>query len=176
MVRGLFTNPTVRNLLAVDLSPGETVDAVTGERLPLWIAAKRYAARGTPVVIVAGERYGTGSSRDWAAKGASLLGARAILAMSFERIHRSNLINMGILPLRLPCDAHPSALGLGLGDRIGIDTPETIQPRAIVRGTICRADGTTRPLELRAEVETGLEAQVLNAGGMLPMLLRSKGA
>jgi aconitate hydratase len=175
MLRGLFTNPTVRNLLAEGIAPGETIDDITGERLPLWRAAQRYADRGAPVVIVAGERYGAGSSRDWAAKGASLLGARAVLAASFERIHRSNLINMGILPLRLPERVHPTSLGLAISDRIEIDAAsDRLTPRATVRGRIRRADGTAEPLTLHAEIDTQLELEVLRAGGMLPMLLRSE--
>src|SRR6185437_11522460 len=99
MLRGLFTNRSVRNLLGGGISPGATIHARSGDELPLWRAAERYAAEDTPVVIVAGERYGMGSSRDWAAKGVALLGVRAVLALGFERIHRSNLIGMGVVPL-----------------------------------------------------------------------------
>jgi aconitate hydratase len=97
MLRGLFTNKSVRNLLASDLAPGTTIHAGSGERMALWRAAERYAEEGRSTVLFAGERYGMGSSRDWAAKGVALLGVRAVLALGFERIHRSNLIGMGIL-------------------------------------------------------------------------------
>src|SRR6185295_3832838 len=104
MVRGLFTNKTVKNLLDPALKPGQTMHMPSGDILPLWDAAERYRAEGVPVILLAGDRYGMGSSRDWAAKGVALLGVRAVLAAGFERIHRSNLVNMGVLPLRLPKD------------------------------------------------------------------------
>ena len=172
MLRGLFTNPTVRNLLGEGIPPGSTV-MNDGETLPLWRAAARYAEAGQPVVIVAGERYGMGSSRDWAAKGASLLGARAVLASSFERIHRSNLVNMGVLPLRLPAERHPSLLNLRVADRIEIDAPAgRLTPRAMVPVTLWRADGSAERFEARAEIETALELRVLRAGGIIPMILQ----
>lgn len=123
MLRGLFTNRTVVNHLAPGAPAGHTVFAPTGELLPAWRAAARYAEAGLPVVIVAGERYGNGSSRDWAAKGAQLLGARAVLANSFERIHRANLVGMGVVPLRLPPEWRPEALGIPPDDviELGLD-------------------------------------------------------
>ena len=131
MVRGLFTNSSVRNLLSPGIAPGSTIHVGSGEHLPLWRAAERYANEGASVVVVAGERYGMGSSRDWAAKGVALLGARAVLASSFERIHRSNLIGMGILPLRLSPEQHPHNLLLAPGDQIVIDAePDRISPAA----------------------------------------------
>ena len=116
-MRGLFTNRSVRNLLCPEAPPGWTVHVPSGEPLPLYRAAERYRAEGVPTIIVAGRHYGAGSSRDWAAKGTALLGARAVLANSFERIHRSNLIGMGVLPLELPAEHHPSSLALQPGDR-----------------------------------------------------------
>jgi aconitate hydratase len=173
MVRGLFTNKTVRNLLGDAIPAGSTIHAPTGEILPLWRAAALYRAAGQAVVIVAGERYGMGSSRDWAAKGANLLGARAVLAVSFERIHRSNLVNMGVLPLLLPADHHPARLSLRPGDRIEIDAPaEGLVPRADVPVAIHRADGGVGKFMVRAAVETGLEVQVLKKGGIIPMILQ----
>ena len=173
MVRGLFTNKTVRNLLGEGIPPGSTVFAPTGEVMPLWRAAERYKSEGHSVVIVAGERYGMGSSRDWAAKGASLLGARAVLASSFERIHRSNLVNMGVLPLRLPSDRDPSALALHPGDRLQVDAPaERLQPRTNVPVTILRADGSSETIFTQAAVETSLEVEVLAAGGVIPLILQ----
>lgn len=108
MVRGLFTNKSVVNLLDPSLPAGQTRYQPTGEAMSLFDAAQRYEKDGRSVVIVAGERYGMGSSRDWAAKGAGLLNARAILAVGFERIHRSNLIGMGVLPVKLPDGARRS--------------------------------------------------------------------
>ncbi len=176
MLRGLFTNPTVRNLLGEAIAPGQTIHAPSGETMALWRAAERYREAASPVVIVAGERYGTGSSRDWAAKGANLLGARAVLAASFERIHRSNLVHMGVLPLRLPEGMHPATMALRPGDRIEVDA-RAIAPRAPVAAAIHRAGGGIEPFTVRADVETGLEAQVLERGGIIPLILsRAAGA
>lgn len=175
MLRGLFTNASVRNLLSEGIAAGNTIDRGTGEQLSLWQAARRYANRAEPVIIVAGERYGTGSSRDWAAKGVSLLGVRAVVASSFERIHRSNLVNMGILPLRLPEGMHSAMLGLSVEDRFEINAEDQLlAPRSLVTGAIVRADGTTEHLTFHAEIETRLELEVLRSGGMIPMLLRSQ--
>jgi aconitate hydratase len=175
MLRGLFTNRTVRNLLGEAIPPGSTLMTTGGTPLPLWRAAARYAETGQAVVIVAGDRYGMGSSRDWAAKGASLLGARAVLAASFERIHRSNLVNMGILPLRLPADRHPSTLALAPEDRIEIDAPaDTLTPRATVPVAIHRRDGGVERFAAAAQVETALELSVLRAGGIIRLILAAK--
>jgi len=173
MVRGLFTNKSVRNLLDPQIAPGFTIHAGSGEHLPLFRAAERYADDGASVVVVAGERYGMGSSRDWAAKGVALLGARAVLASSFERIHRSNLIGMGVLPLRLPADRHPTGLHLQPGDQIVIDAdPGMISPRCAVPVTIRYASGTTETFIATAAVETGLEVELLRGGGVIPLILQ----
>jgi aconitate hydratase len=173
MVRGLFTNKSVRNLLDPQIAPGFTVHVGSGEHLSLYRAAERYADEGASVVVVAGERYGMGSSRDWAAKGVALLGARAVLASSFERIHRSNLIGMGILPLRLPAERHPTNLHLRPGDRIEIDTdPVRIGPRRPIPVTIRRASGATETFVATAAIETDLEVEILRCGGIIPLILR----
>jgi aconitate hydratase len=173
MVRGLYTNKAVRNLLAKGLAPGDTIHAPSGEVMPLWQAGDRYRRDGEAVVIVAGERYGMGSSRDWAAKGASLLGARAVLALGFEGIHRSNLINMGVLPLRLPADRRPEALKLKPGDRIEIKAdPGALEPRAEIAVAIHYAGGIVDRFIAIAAVETRLEVEVLVGGGAIPLLLQ----
>uniref|UniRef100_UPI003101A6F5 aconitate hydratase AcnA n=1 Tax=Neorhizobium sp. EC2-8 TaxID=3129230 RepID=UPI003101A6F5 len=173
MVRGLFTNRTVRNMLAHDLPPGSTVHWPSKRVVPLWRAADQYAADNQPVVIVAGERYGMGSSRDWAAKGASLLGARAVLALSFERIHRSNLIGMGILPMRIPAEYAPEFLELAAGDLIEIDAdPSLIEPRCPITVTIKRNGGAAFSFTAIAAIETIAEVDILKAGGILPLILR----
>jgi aconitate hydratase len=172
MIRGLFTNRSAKNLLAPGIAPGSTIHAGSGEQLPLWRAAERYASQGASSVIVAGERYGMGSSRDWAAKGVALLGIRAVLALGFERIHRSNLIGMGILPLRIPAEMSPARLKLGPGDTIEIDAaPELIEPRGIIRVLIHRASGARASFDVAAAIETSLGVETLKAGGMLPMIL-----
>lgn len=172
MLRGLFTNRSVRNLLDVTLPPGYTRYAGDAAVLPLWQAAERYRATGSPVVVVAGERYGAGSSRDWAAKGLWLLGVRAVLALSFERIHRSNLVGMGILPLRLPATLGPSELGLKPEDIVEIDArPESISPRGSVPVVIQRRGEVRLRFVATAQIETALEQELLRGGGMLPHII-----
>ena len=134
------------------------------------MGGRRYRDAGLPVVLVAGERYGTGSSRDWAAKGQRLLGIRAV-ALSFERIHRSNLIGMGILPLRLPPQWGPTRLKLAPGDRIEINAPANAL-RATVPVRVLRADGEQLAFDAIAAVETQLETELLAAGGVMPRILR----
>jgi aconitate hydratase len=173
MVRGLFTNKTVKNLLDRNVKPGQTIHMPSGDVLPLWNAAERYRAEGVPVVLLAGERYGMGSSRDWAAKGVALLGVRAVLAASFERIHRSNLVNMGVLPLRVPKDRHPANLNLAIADLIEVAAdPNKLVPRADIRVTLRRADGRVEEFTCKAAVETNLEVRVLLGGGIIPVILK----
>jgi len=173
MLRGLFTNKAAVNHLAPGYPAGQTVFAPSGEVLPVWRAAARYAEAGLPVVIIAGERYGTGSSRDWAAKGAQLLGARAVLANSFERIHRSNLVGMGVLPLRLPEGWRFDALALQPGDLIEIGwDPAALTPRAAVAVTLRRADGSALQGVATALLDTAREVRLIQDGGMIPTILR----
>ncbi|WP_027993471.1 aconitate hydratase AcnA [Sinorhizobium meliloti] len=172
MIRGLFTNKTVRNLIGEDIPPGSTIHAGTGEVLSLWEAAQRYKAEGRATVIVAGERYGMGSSRDWAAKGVALLGVRAVLTSSFERIHRWNLIGMGVLPLRLPTGTTPETLGLSADATIIIEAdPSSISPRAAIAVGIRHADGSHVSLDATAAIETHAEVEILRAGGVVPLIL-----
>jgi aconitate hydratase len=173
MLRGLFTNRSVVNHLTPDAPPGHTVFAPTGEVLPAWRAAARYRTAGLPVVLLAGERYGTGSSRDWAAKGAQLLGARAVLASSFERIHRSNLIGMGVLPLRLPQDWRAQALGLRPGDVIEIGwDPASLAPRAMLPVRLRRVSGAVEEGQAMALLDTARDVALIRAGGIIPMILQ----
>ena len=174
MLRAAFHNKSLVNLLRPGLPVAHTLHAPSGDVLPLWEAAERYRAAGDAVVLVAGERYGTGSSRDWAAKGQRLLGIRAVLAVSFERIHRSNLIGMGILPLRLPAGV---ASG-DAGDRIpatgsrSTPTPTTWRRAGRCRCMCCAPTGPARSWTATAAVETALEIELLRAGGVLPAILR----
>ncbi len=173
MLRGLFSNTGIVNHLAPDLKPGETVFQGTGEAMPIWRAAARYGELSRPVVIVAGERYGAGSSRDWAAKGVHLLGVRAILANSFERIHRSNLIGMGILPLRLPAGWRFDGMGLVADDRIEIAwDPAMLEPHGTIAVTLRRGDGKVLEGRAVALLETGRDVRLIRGGGMIPMILR----
>ncbi|KQY16757.1 aconitate hydratase [Rhizobium sp. Root73] len=175
MVRGLFTNRAVRNRLGDDIPPGSTIHWPSQEILPLWNAAQRYAVEGQRVFIVAGDRYGMGSSRDWAAKGVSLLGVSAVLALSFERIHRSNLIGMGILPLRLAPEFGPSMLDLKSGDTLEIDADiDRVFPRSAIRVTIRRVGRGVLSFVATAAIETMAEVETLKAGGILPLIVRDK--
>ena len=173
MLRAAFHSRSLENLLRPGLPVAHTVHAPSGDVQPIFEAAQRHRDAGEAVVLVAGERYGTGSSRDWAAKGQRLLGIRAVLAASFERIHRSNLVGMGILPLRLPAGIHPRTLALQPGDRIAIDAPVgAVAPRGSVAVRVVRADGSTTAFEATAAVETRFEADLLAAGGVIPTILR----
>ena len=171
MLRGLFTNNSVHNLLAPGIPPGSTITG-DGQVLPLWRAADQFRREQQPVIIVAGERYGMGSSRDWAAKGAALLGVRAVLAVSFERIHRANLIGMGIVPLVLPAGLTPEALRLTVSDRVALDLdPGTLKPRGLVDVAVHRADRTATRFQAVTAIETSLEIETLSKGGLLPLIL-----
>lgn len=172
MVRGLYTNAAVQNLIGAAIPPGSGVDPLTGEVLPLYQIAERSAERGRSSVIIAGERYGQGSSRDWGAKGPAILGVRAVLASSIERIHRTNLIGMGILPLRLPGGVRPEGLQLEAGDRVVISADaDSLRPRSEVAVRIERGETTLHAFSALAEVETELELDLLRHGGIVPLIL-----
>jgi len=172
MMRAAFYSKSLKNLLCPDAPVGHTLHAPSGRVEPIWEAAEHYRQDAQPVVLLAGARFGTGSSRDWAAKGQRLLGIRAVLAVSFERIHRSNLIGMGILPLRLPEGVTPATLNVQPGDRIEIDAPAaTMAPRMPVAVRILRAKGTVDTLHATAAVETQLEVRLLRMGGVIPAIL-----
>ncbi len=183
MIRGTFANIRLRNLMLRDLmnrdvEGGMTVDFTSSESniVPIFDAAMAYAEKGTPLVILAGQEYGSGSSRDWAAKGTALLGVRAVIAQSFERIHRSNLIGMGVLPLQFVEGQSAQSLGLQ-GDEVftirGITelnegrTPRILQVEAVA------ADGRTVEFSARLRIDTPGEADYYRNGGILPYVLRS---
>ncbi|PRY04417.1 aconitate hydratase AcnA [Paraburkholderia sp. BL25I1N1] len=173
MVRAAFYNRTLVNLLHPGAPVGHTLHVPSAEVLPIFEVAQRYRDENEPVVLIAGERYGMGSSRDWAAKGQRLLGIRAVLAVSFERIHRSNLIGMGILPLRLPPNVSPGTLNIQPGDRIEIDAPAaSLSPRCAVEVTIVRIGGRRERMTAGAAVETALETELLRLGGVIPLILQ----
>ncbi len=172
MMRAAFYSKSLVNRLCPDAPVGHTRHAPSGRVQPIWDAAAQYRQDQQPVVLLAGARFGTGSSRDWAAKGQRLLGIRAVLAVSVERIHRSNLIGMGILPLRLPDGVTPDTLAVQSGDRIEIDAPAgALAPRMPVLVRILRADGTVDALQATAAVETQLEVRLLRMGGVIPAIL-----
>jgi aconitate hydratase len=179
MMRGTFANVRIKNLM-IDPQPdgsriegGVTIHQPSGERMSIYDAAMRYRAEHVPTIVFGGEEYGTGSSRDWAAKGTQLLGVRAVVARSFERIHRSNLVGMGVLPLQLGPDQSAQTLGIR-GDEqfdlMGID--ETLRPRKPVTLVIRRPDGSTRQVELTLRIDTPIEVDYFEHGGILPFVLR----
>ncbi|MDO5289293.1 MAG: aconitate hydratase AcnA [Pseudomonadota bacterium] len=173
MLRAAFHSKTLVNLLQAGMPVAHTLHVPSGEVQPIWNVAERYRQAGDSVVLVAGERYGMGSSRDWAAKGQRLLGIRAVLAVSYERIHRSNLIGMGILPLLLPEGVTPATLAIAPGDRIEVAADAAhIRPRRPVAVTLHRANGQVQRLNATAAVETQLEVQLLHAGGVIPTILQ----
>ena len=171
MLRGAFHNRNVHNALAPEGPVAHTVHAPSGEVMPLMTAAQRYAHDGDNVVIVAGERYGMGSSRDWAAKVVRLLGVRAVLARSFERIHRSNLIGVGVLPLIVPPADADILATCSSGDRIHIDaSPDRLSARTATV-ILERADDTRHEFEAAIAVETEQDRQLLLSGGVIPTIL-----
>ena len=173
MLRAAFYSRTLVNLLQPDAPTAHTVHGPSGDVAPIFEVAQRYRDEGQSAVLIAGERYGTGSSRDWAAKGQRLLGIRAVIAVSFERIHRSNLIGMGILPLRMPAGVCPQTLAIVPGDTVHISADaRTLAPRCEIAVRIVRGDGSVEAFEATAAVETRLEVELLRRGGVIPSILQ----
>ena len=174
MIRGTFANVRLRNLMVPSREGGVTRHWPEEDVTSVHDAAMRYAAEGVPLVVVAGRNYGNGSSRDWAAKGTRLLGVRAVIAEGFERIHRSNLVGMGVLPLQLPAGTKREDLGL-TGDEM-IDLPDLsagLKPGTTMTATVRRPDGTSRTLSLLCRVDTGREAAWIHRGGILPFVFHA---
>jgi len=177
MMRGTFANVRIKNLMLPAKADGSRVEGgytlYHGAQMAIYDAAMKHIADGTPTVIFAGEEYGTGSSRDWAAKGTQLLGVKAVIAKSYERIHRSNLVGMGVLPLQFKGDTNVAALHL-TGDETfdigGID--ENLKPQQDVLLTIKRKDGSTQQVPLLLRIDTPIEVDYYRHGGILPYVLR----
>jgi aconitate hydratase len=176
MMRGTFANIRLRNLLLPGTEGGVTVHLPSGEQLSIYDAAMRYKADDTPLLIIAGKEYGTGSSRDWAAKGTMLLGVRAVLAESFERIHRSNLIGMGVLPLQF--QPGQNAQSLGLTGREVYEVSGFEQGDARVAQVVARAPDGGDPIrfEVRVRIDTPKEREYFRHGGILQYVLRQLAA
>jgi aconitate hydratase len=177
MVRGTFANTRIRNRMVPEIEGGFTVHLPSGEPLSIYDAAMRYAAEGVPLVVFAGKEYGTGSSRDWAAKGPALQGVRAVIAESFERIHRSNLIGMGIVPLEYPGGASALSLGLTGREMIDIEGLEKGIERGFAHGktVTVRAtaeDGKTTTFQAKVRLDTPQEVEYYRHGGILQYVLR----
>ena len=172
MMRGTFANIRLRNLLAPGTEGGVTIHVPTGEQMSIFDAAMRYKTEATPLVILAGKEYGTGSSRDWAAKGTMLLGVRAVIAESFERIHRTNLVGMGILPLEFLAGQNAASLGLSGRESFTVRGLETLAPRARLRVTARTDDGASKTFDVTCRVDGPIELDYYRNGGILPAVLR----
>jgi aconitate hydratase len=173
MMRGTFANVRLRNQMAPGTEGGWTSYQPSGEVMTIYDASVKYQAAGVPLLVLAGKEYGSGSSRDWAAKGTLLLGVKAVIAESFERIHRSNLVNMGVLPLEFTGGEHAASLGLTgteQFDLVGI--AEGLKPRGTVRVVARRDDGTTREFAVTARIDTPEELVAFRNGGILPYVVR----
>jgi aconitate hydratase len=175
MMRGTFANIRLRNLMKAEPAlpeGGVTVLHPEGEAMPIYDAAMRYLERGTPLVVMAGKEYGSGSSRDWAAKGAQLLGVRAVIAESFERIHRSNLVGMGVLPLQFTDGDSIASLGLTGEEEISITGLGDGSAREVTV-TAVGAGGAERQFRCRVRIDTPKEVEYFRHGGILPFVLRN---
>ena len=176
MMRGTFANIRIRNEMVPGVEGGVTRHIPSGEQLAIFDAAERYKAEGTPLIIVAGKEYGTGSSRDWAAKGTTLLGVRAVIAESFERIHRSNLVGMGVLPLQFAEGQSRITAGLDGTEVFDIAGVASLKPRQLVTIGFTRTDGTMGSIEALCRIDTEQELAYFYAGGILPYVLRKLAA
>jgi aconitate hydratase len=165
MVRGTFANVRLRNKL-VDAEGTWTMHVPSGEEMTIFEASERYLAEGTPLVVLAGKEYGSGSSRDWAAKGPNLLGVKAVIAQSYERIHRSNLLMMGVLPLQFADGESPESLGLTGRETFSISGVENAEAHEVT----VRADD--KEFRARVRLDTPREREYLRHGGILPYVLR----
>ncbi len=176
MMRGTFANIRIRNEMVPGVEGGVTKHIPTGEQLAIFDAAEQYKAAGTPLIVVAGKEYGTGSSRDWAAKGTALLGVRAVIAESFERIHRSNLVGMGVLPLQFAAGSDRKTAGLDGTETFDITGVANLKPRQMLTVNFTRADGSTGSFETLCRIDTEQELEYFYAGGILPYVLRKLAA
>jgi aconitate hydratase len=171
MVRGTFANIRLRNQLAPGTEGGWTSYQPSGDLMTIYDASMQYQAAGVPLLVLAGKEYGSGSSRDWAAKGTLLLGVRAVIAESFERIHRSNLVNMGVLPLQFKSGESVASLGLTGRESYDIAVADLV-PRAIINVRVQAADGKTRDIQAGVRIDTPEELTAFRHGGILPYVLR----
>jgi aconitate hydratase len=171
MMRGTFANIRLRNQLAPGTEGGWTTHQPDGELMTIFEASMIYQAAAVPLLVLAGKEYGSGSSRDWAAKGTLLLGVRAVMAESFERIHRSNLVNMGVLPLQFKTGESASSLGLTGRESYDIGVADLV-PRGVVSVRVLPADGKTREIQALVRIDTPEELTAFRHGGILPYVLR----
>jgi len=177
MTRGTFANVRIKNLMVPGVEGGVTKyfakGAPEGEVLAIYDAAAKYRTDGTPLVVLAGQEYGTGSSRDWAAKGTMLLGVKAVVAQSYERIHRSNLVGMGVLPLQFEEGTSAQTLGLDGSETFDVlGLSEEVKPRQKLTLRITPAHGASRDIPVVLRIDTPIEVEYYRHGGILPFVLR----
>jgi aconitate hydratase len=173
MTRGTFANVRIKNLMVPGTEGGVTKHYPDGEQMSIYDASMKYQSSDIPLVVIAGQEYGTGSSRDWAAKGTRLLGVKAVVAQSFERIHRSNLVGMGVLPLQFKEGVSAQTLNLDGSetfDVIGLDGG--IKPQQDVTLVIHRANGAKEEIPVKLRIDTAIEIDYYQHGGILPYVLR----
>lgn len=174
MMRGTFANIRIKNQIAPGTEGGFTTYWPTGEVTSIYDACMRYKEDKTGLVVLAGKDYGMGSSRDWAAKGTNLLGIRTVIAESFERIHRSNLVFMGVLPLQFKQGENAETLGLTGKEVIEVDVDETVRPRDLVTVRAINEDGNVTTFEAVVRFDSEVEIDYYRHGGILQMVLREK--
>jgi aconitate hydratase len=173
MTRGTFANVRIKNLMVPGVEGGVTRHYPSGDQLSIYEAAMRYQQEGVPLIVIAGHEYGTGSSRDWAAKGTRLLGVKMVIAESFERIHRSNLVGMGVLPLQFPEGSNARSLKLDGSETFSVTgLSDEIRPRQKVRFGIKRKDDQTESIDAILRIDTPIEVDYYRHGGILPYVLR----
>ncbi len=174
MVRGTFANIRIRNQLAPGTEGGWTRHLPDGKVMSIFDASVQYRQENVPLIVVAGAEYGTGSSRDWAAKGTSMLGVRAVLAAGFERIHRSNLVGMGVLPLEFPDGQTWQSVGITGEETFDIpDLNDQLQPLSRLPVQITRPDGTSQKIDVLVRIDTPVEMEYYRNGGILQTVLRN---
>jgi aconitate hydratase len=176
MMRGTFANIRIKNQMVPGVEGGVTVHHPSGQQMPIYDAAMKYQSEDVPLVVFAGKEYGTGSSRDWAAKGTRLLGVRAVVAESFERIHRSNLVGMGVIPLVFQNGQSWQSLGLTGQETVSISGVSDLAPRKIVTARITSPDGKTQTVDLLCRIDTEDEMDYFRNGGILHYVLRNLAA
>jgi aconitate hydratase len=173
MMRGTFANVRIRNQVAPGTEGGFTTHFPSGEVTSVFDASMRYQEEGVPLVVLAGSQYGTGSSRDWAAKGTLLLGVKAVIATSFERIHRSNLVGMGVLPLTFKEGESADTLGLDGSETFDIPASADLVPLSSIQVTANKSDGSTVVFDVIVRLDTPVEVEYYRNGGILQTVLRN---
>jgi aconitate hydratase len=174
MVRGTFANVRLKNQLVPGIEGGVTKHLPEGKQMSIYDASMQYQADGVPTIIIAGKEYGTGSSRDWAAKGTLLLGARAVITESFERIHRSNLVGMGVLPLQFINGENAKSLGLTGLETFDIEGLTTMSVKQKIKVKATSPDGKVKEFTVVSRIDTPNELEYYKHGGILPYVLRQQ--